>query len=151
MNRIQRWIRWLILESGVRGKTPMQVAQRLERSRNQVLERIRSSSRNDENHKVITHIIGIEKWGQQRLRCALGEPLVQEEYNRYRPALSTPWDELAPLFEQTRAETLAIVRQIDPSRAKQMIPHNAHGEISVNAWIHYLNLHANIESRRLKK
>lgn len=151
MNRIERWIRWMILERGVQGKTPAQVATRLERDCAGVLARIRSAGRNDENHKVITHIIGIEKWGQQRLRCALGEPWVQEEYNRYRPALSTPWDDLAPLFEQTRAETLAITRQIDPSRAKQMILHNAHGEISVNAWIHYLNLHANIESRRLKK
>jgi len=37
-------------------------------------------------------VIGIERWGQRRLRMLLGEPPVSDEYDSYRPGedLSMP-------------------------------------------------------------
>ncbi|HEX2618899.1 MAG TPA: DinB family protein, partial [Phototrophicaceae bacterium] len=116
----------------------------------QIVKRIASMPENKRNHSVITHIIGIEKWSQRRIRVALGEPFVDEEYTGYRPAKNTGWVELIPLFEATRRETIALVNQLDPSMLKQRVLHNGYGNITIGAWLRYVDVHSSFECRKLR-
>ena len=92
----------------------------------------------------LRHIIGIEKWGQSRLRVALGEPFVFDEYDDYRPSNGLSWNELQDEFAQTRAETLALISEIrdNDSYHSYRILHNEFGELSVDSWLFYLRIHA---------
>ena len=100
----------------------------------------------ERNYRLLNHMIGIEKWGQQRLKVALGEPFELDEHNRYCPPFRLSWNELQDIFSQTRSDTLEIARQIEALEPNETeIFHNDFGEMSVNHWLHYLRLHANIE------
>jgi hypothetical protein len=84
------------------------------------------------------------------MRVALGEPLLQEEYNDYRP-LETDVPTLRAVFQATRQETVSLCKSlrmagVDP---ETRILHNQFGEISLLGWLYYLIFHAGIESRRI--
>jgi hypothetical protein len=103
------------------------------------------------NRRVLNHIIGIERWGQSRLRVALGEAFKDEEYNGYRPPRETSWDELRAQFKRARAETIGLVGQIERKGApEQRIVHNAYGALSVRGWLSYLIIHANGECKKMR-
>lgn len=102
------------------------------------------------NAAVIAHIIGIERWGQRRLRVALGEPLLEDEYNPYRP-VETGVPALRAAFQSTRQETVSLCKSlrmagVDP---RTRIHHNQLGDISLLGWLFYLKVHAAIESLRI--
>lgn len=103
----------------------------------------------DFNRRVLNHVIGIERWGQRRLKVALGEPFVTEEYDGYRPPRETGWTDLQALFAETRAATVALARQLD-DKADVKILHNGWGELTVRGWLNYLHVHASLESRKMK-
>lgn len=140
----------LFLELPVRGKAPAQLADQLEASGKTLSTRFKGASHTPKTHSVITHIIGIERWGQARVRVALGDPYRQEEYDGYRPAKETAWEELPRLFEETRAETVRLTRLLSDAQAQTPIAHNEFGDISARGWLGYLNMHANIESRKVR-
>lgn len=104
------------------------------------------------NHDLAKHVIGIERWGQRRLRVALGEPFMQEEYDRYRPA-AHDMPTLSQEFADTRAETLRIARQLCEQHISpvQQVAHNDMGGVTVRGWLHYLDGHAYRESSRFKR
>jgi len=101
------------------------------------------------NRETLAHVVGIERWGQQRLRVALGEPLVLDEYDTYRP--EGDWPELVQSFRQTRQETISLIKSIRMARLDlgTCIRHNQFGEISLLGWIFYLKFHANLESLKI--
>ncbi len=105
----------------------------------------RDSSMNLERAR---HIIGIERWGQSRLRTALGAPLVRDEYDGYRPDDLNTMAALTQAFMSTRDETLTIIDHLQaagvPPTTKAL--HNELGEISLGAWVYYLNDHGLRES-----
>ena len=96
---------------------------------------------------MLSHIIGIERWGQSRLRVFLGEPFTQDEYNGYRPARDVPWDELVGQFSATRSETIALARALDEAliAPDKTVLHNQLGPLSARAWLRYLQTHASRE------
>jgi len=101
---------------------------------------------------VMRHIIGIERWGQSRLRVAFGEPFVRDAHQPYKPPREATWEELTQDFHDTRAETVAIARGLssDPPPPDWRVEHNALGPLSARAWLRYLQLHADLESRKLR-
>lgn len=105
----------------------------------------------DHNRRLINHIVGIERWGQQRLRTALGEPLVIDEYDGYRPPRAATLPELQADFAATRRDTVALTCELGAAGAEAVgLPHNQIGNLSVRSWLGYLNIHANWEAKKLK-
>jgi hypothetical protein len=111
------------------------------------LERIEDT---DKNRDQLRHIIAIERWGQRRLKVALGEPFIQDENHSYKPSNDTPWSTLKDMFATTRAETLAITQKLEPQNVKQTVPHNQFGPVTVLGWLKYLENHARLEGKRLR-
>ena len=106
---------------------------------------------NEKNKRIMSHIIGIEKWGQRRLQVALGEPLLANEYLDYRPARAVPFPELCEQFPAVRAATITLANQIAQTDAvHHKVPHNQFGDLDGKAWLHYLTIHADRESQALE-
>lgn len=137
----------LFLERPARGKSYAELAQRLEEAGESIHTRLSGKSYSEFSHRVLSHIIGIERWGQSRLRVFLGAPLVQDEYNGYRPARDLPWDDLIGQFTATRSETIALAHALKDSSVTpdKTVPHNQFGPISARAWLRYLQTHASRE------
>jgi hypothetical protein len=105
------------------------------------------------NYDCLAHIIGIERWGQRRLRVALGEPLIMDEYDAYRPSIALFWDDLRAEFHTTRQETLELIQQLIQAGVDNTtaVRHNELGIMTVAGWIRYLDMHANLEAKKFKK
>ncbi|MFZ2357822.1 MAG: hypothetical protein WA040_00620 [Anaerolineae bacterium] len=101
------------LERPFRNLSAAQIAQRLELD-GRTLERTFAAAKdNEHNRKLLNHIIGIERWGQSRLRVALGEPLAMDEYDGYRPPRKASWSELQNAFRSARQQSVALADQLD--------------------------------------
>jgi hypothetical protein len=111
------------------------------------LERIADT---DTNRDQLRHIIAIEKWGQHRLKVALGEKFIRDENHAYKPDPVTSWEELKDVFTATRGETLMLAEALKQNYSEQKVPHNQFGPFSVLAWLRYLENHARLEGKRLK-
>jgi hypothetical protein len=97
-------------------------------------------------------VIGIERWGQQRLRVALGDaPFTPDAYGGYRPDVARGVEALVDELLATRAETVAIGRRLAAEgKAEMVVAHNSIGPLSALGWLRYLRLHADLESRRVR-
>lgn len=105
----------------------------------------------EQNRRVLSHIVGIERWGQRRLQVALGEPPVQDEYNGYRPARERTWTELQADFAETRAQLTALAQQFAKREATaDPGPHNDFGPLTISGWLRYLDMHANLEAKKMR-
>jgi hypothetical protein len=102
--------------------------------------------------KVLRHITGIERWGQRRLQILLGEPPIADEYDGYRPGTDLTLDEQRALFRETRTATLALIDQLQAAGVGDdaTAPHNDFGPLTVRGWLRYLDMHANLESKKLR-
>ncbi len=100
---------------------------------------------------VLRHITGIERWGQNRLRVFLGQPLTLDEYDGYRPANNLTTEQQREEFRKTRAQTVALVQQLAAANiAKDShVRHNQFGPISLRGWLRYLEFHARQESKKI--
>lgn len=114
-----------------------------------VVKRMRNAAETDSNRTQARHIIGIERWGQRRLKVALGEPFVQDEYDNYQPPADIPWNELPEQFAQTRSETITLANQL-ANATDTTIKHNSFGDLTVKGWLHYLNGHAKFTAMRIR-
>lgn len=106
----------------------------------------------DDTRRIISHVIGIERWGQQRLKVAFGETFNAEEYTNYRPPREATLESLQFDFNDTRAATIDLIRRmqeqaVDPDVS---IEHNQYGPLTVRGWLQYLYTHSKSESERLK-
>lgn len=102
--------------------------------------------------KVLRHISGIERWGQQRLQMLLGAPPIHDEYDDYRPSANLTLAEQREFFRQTRADTLALVDQLQAAGVGDavMAPHNDVGPLTARGWLRYLDMHASLESKKMR-
>ena len=99
------------------------------------------------NREAIAHCVGIERWGQRRLRVGLGEPLVMDGHHGYRPDPAIGVDALRAEMSETRAGTVGLARElvaagVDPSTT---VRHNDLGDLSLAGWLAYLEQHASRE------
>jgi hypothetical protein len=140
----------LVFKGRAKNKTVDELAADLTATHEQIMQRVGELPDSQHNRRILSHIIGIERWGQRRLRVALGEPLIEDEYNGYRPAREVAMPALREQFAQTRQETIAIARQLSKVSDSVTIPHNGYGAFSVKDWLHYLTLHASFESKKLR-
>lgn len=142
----------LVFERPVRGLDADSMRNRLIQSGDAMVSAIRTAGDITANQDTATHIIGIERWGQARLRDALNGSYTSEEYDGYRPA-SAPITQLADLMQTTRAETVAVLAQLVSAGIPltTTIPHNTFGDMTVAGWLQYIQGHGAIESRKLRK
>lgn len=104
------------------------------------------------NRQQMRHLIGIERWGQRRLKTMLGEPPIQDEYDGYQPSEALAMIALRDEFRATRTKTLEVVRAIQSKGVAETAKanHNGMGDVSLKIWLRYLTSHANFESKRVK-
>ena len=151
MRPLQRLIglfRRPMAESQARGKTLEQLADDLAASAKVMDERMAGRPDTAMNREAVAHWVGIERWGQRRLRVALGEPLVMDAYHAYRPDVNDGIEALRDAFAATREETVALARRltdegVDPGMT---IRHNDLGDMTVAGWLAYLIQHPEQES-----
>ncbi len=142
----------LALERPARKQSLTELADQLAISGRTIAARTAALPDIPHNRRLLSHIIGIERWGHSRLRVLLGEPFVRDEYDRYRPSRETSWLELQAHFQETRAQTVALVRQIEAAGEHGgRVLHNQWGELNLRGWLRYLNVHADLESRKMKQ
>jgi len=149
MNLVGRIVHFVI-ENRARGLSYTQVCQNLQSGGEKIDALLRQAEDTPANRSQAGHVIGMERWGIQRLSCLLnGTPPLMDEYDSYRPAQELPMPALADAFKETRATTLALAARLEPL-ADQKVAHNNIGDLSVKTWLAYLNTHATTESRAIK-
>lgn len=130
-----------------------ELGQALERGGNFLAGRAARAADTEANRATLAHIIGIERWGQNRLRVALGQrDFVRDENHPYRPPQGASLRELQDLLSQTRAQTVDLARQLHdaPPPEGTTVEHNGLGPLTPKGWLRYLSQHADLESRRLR-
>lgn len=149
---LMKWEAQLIFERPVNRLSLSELTKQLQHSGNLITERLKTCADTPSNRRQICHLIGMERWGQRRLRVALGDPFLTEEYDHYRPSNERAWDELLAEWNITRQATLALIEDLSavnlPDDIKIM--HNQYGPLSVKAWLRYLDVHASSEGKRIK-
>ncbi len=150
MDVIRRTVGRYVFERQGAAKTATQLTDMLERSGRELTMRFQHAPQTEQNHRVVTHIIGIEKWSQMRIQVVQGAPFRDDEYDLYRPPRNTSWDDLKSIFEQTRRETVALTQGLSAAQLAQRVRHNSYGEMTAAAWLLYINLHSNLESWRIR-
>ncbi len=140
-----------VVEKQARGRGFRDLAGSLAESGDDLALRMRDAPDTPDNREAVQHIVGIERWGQRRLRVALGEPFVLDGHRPYRPAEDAPLRDLCEAFVGTRSDTVALARELEAEGvdAGLQVRHNDLGELTLGAWLAYLDGHARREARRL--
>ena len=113
-------------------------------------QRINQASDLPANRQQLRHIIGIERWGTQRLKVCFGEPFSRDEYETYAPAEDRSWPQLVADFKATRQETIALAKRFALEQpSNDVVEHNDFGPLNAKTWLQYLYSHANNEAKRL--
>jgi hypothetical protein len=147
------FFRKLIIDRKSNGLTLPQLRENLQQETQAVLHHHTQAADTEKNKAQMRHIIGIERWGQSRLRTLLGEPLLtREEYDNYAPADSLSMAELGETFAETRERLLGLIGELENAGISptKTIPHNQMGNMTLRSWLYYLNFHATNEARQIK-
>ncbi|MEX1018701.1 MAG: hypothetical protein WDZ49_03535 [Litorilinea sp.] len=152
--KLRQFLSAVLLERPGRRKTLVEWPVALTASGERLVARV-VNAQGDEarNREVLSHVVGIERWCQRRLRTFLGQPPVRDEYDGYRPGATASLAEQLAAFRAARADTIALVQELAealPEPDEATVDHNQYGPLSVYAWIRYLDLHANWEARRIR-
>jgi hypothetical protein len=142
----------LLIEGPARRRTYAQLGAALDRAAAKLEPRLSAAPDTAANREQLRHIVGIERWGQRRLRVALGEPPVADEMDDYMPPADSSMDELRTAFASARRETTVLARQLE-ARAVDggtRVEHNQFGPLSVRGWLSYLATHASFEGKRVR-
>ena len=150
--KVQQFVVDRLLEAPGTKLTLEELASTLQKSGERIERRIAKAAGTSVNRAVVSHIIGIERWGQERLLVLAGQPYVRDEYNRYAPSPALPWDSLRESFAKTRRGTVALVNILKLAGVSPTgtVPHNEFGDLTLRAWLRYLNGHADLESLKLR-
>lgn len=142
----------IYLERKGRGKSVQEWMQALQSSGLTLSEGYTKVSDSEENRKILSHVIGIERWATRCMAVALGEPLLEGEYDEFRPARETGWSELQSQFVETREATVSTIEKIIDADVdtSTKINHNHMGNLTITGWLSYLDTHGPFESKRMK-
>ncbi len=142
----------LFLERPARKVSLAQFAERLETSGQAVEARAASAQNPERTQKVLRHISGIERWGQRRLLAFLGQAVPTDEYDGYQPTTTLTTTEQCEFFRTTRQQTIILARQLEQANTPDTVrvPHNEFGPLTARSWLYYLNMHASLESKKMK-
>ncbi len=127
-----------------------ELTDRLEANGRTLAQRFAAQSDGDGVRETLRHVVGIERWGQRRLRVALGEAPEPGGHRPYRPPDEAGLDALRVAFATTRSDTVALARALarEEPAPDLRIAHDDLGPMSVGAWLAYLDGHALMETRR---
>lgn len=152
MSAIRQFFGDLFLRRPARRRSLAEHLAALDKGGGALLRRAARATPRAENRAALRHIIGIERWGQRRLATILGEPPADDEYDGYQPDAALDWPALRQELARTRLETIALGRRIDARGIGDAptVRHNDAGMLNARAWLHYLHLHARIESFRIR-
>jgi hypothetical protein len=133
----------IYVEWSAKGDSYEALLQRLRKNESTTLPRLLNATEAAWNREHASHVIGIERWGAQRLRTLLGEPLVMDEYDGYAPSTDLNMAELAAEFKSTRAATLALVNELQSKGISltKTAKHNELGDLSLGGWLAYISSH----------
>lgn len=111
-----------------------------------------NSADSEDHRRVLSHIIGIERWAQTRVKVALGGPFIEEEYNNYRPARDETWQEMRSEFAETRAASIRLAKELAEVNVPHttVIKHNDFGDMTIRGWLRYITMHGSFEAKRIK-
>ncbi len=139
-------------ERPARNRTMAEIGRDLGKSGAQIMERLVHLSPRAEDLERMRHIIGIERWGQRRLRVFLGEPFEMDGHHPYKPDEAMDWPALLEEFTDTRRDTIAMIDDLVKPRAAAVsaVEHNDFGELTAKGWLMYLKGHANNEAKNIK-
>jgi hypothetical protein len=142
----------LFIENPAQKQSFAQLTTKLEQSQTVIANRINTvKTQNLEKHRAtLRHIIGIERWGTERLKVALDEPFKSDGQKDYHPDSGRDFTALLEDFNNTRLETLRVAKLVEQKNPNVKIEHNGFGPLSVKGWLQYLNIHASSESLRLR-
>jgi hypothetical protein len=142
----------LFVENPAQKKSFVQLQANLEQSKTIIEARVsKAASQNLETHRTtLRHIIGIERWGTNRLKVALGQAFKSDGQKEYHPDQSLDLTQLLEHFRNSRLELLGVAKLLEAANSSIKIEHNNFGPISVKGWLGYLNVHSEIESRKLR-
>jgi hypothetical protein len=140
----------LMIEQPAKRQGLAALQKRLQKTGDDLATRLKGIKDSKENREKLRHIIAMEKWGQCRLKVALGEAFVADETHAYKPVEETSWEDLKSLYSITRLETKDLARKLNNTDVLQKVPHNQFGPLSVLGWLRYLNTHAFFESKRIR-
>jgi len=140
------------VERPARRAGPERLAERLEASLAPLVARYAAATDAAKAGEVLRHVIGIERWGQRRLRVALGDAAFErDEHHGYKPSDDLPLVALIDELRTTRAETVALARRVaTEGRAGVRVEHNGIGPLTAGGWLRYLRQHGDLESWRVR-
>jgi len=140
------------VERPARRAGPERLAERLEASLNSLTARYAAAADEAKAAKTLRHVIGIERWGQRRLRVALGDVAYErDEHHAYKPPDDLPLGALVDELRATRAETVALARRVAAEGKEGVaVEHNGIGPLTAAAWLRYLRQHGDLESWRVR-
>ena len=144
-----------VLERPTRHRSYAELSRELDKAGTRLDARLAQAADTESNREWARHIIGIERWGQSRLQVLnlgklSGGEGVSGGHRPYRPDAELSLPQLRELASLTRAQTSQLARQFEQTPPHEKAEHNSLGPLSARAWLRYLNLHADLESRRLK-
>jgi len=134
-------------ERQARGKTFSDLANELGEAWPRIETHLKGKPDTGMNREALAHCIGIERWGQSRLKVGLGEPFTLDAYHPYRPNLEDGVDALAQAMKETREATIALAHDLEAKGVpvEKKVEHNDLGEMSLGAWLMFLKQHASRE------
>ncbi|WP_261663067.1 DinB family protein [Deinococcus sp. Marseille-Q6407] len=141
-----------MVEQPAEGQSFLSLEESLQSSGEQLAARAAKASDTERNRERLRHIIGIERWGRARVQSAvLHRPWVMDEHHDYKPPKEMSMTELTEIFAEQRRRTAALAHSLheQPPRLNDKVMHNEFGPLSVRGWLRYLQLHAEMEGRRL--
>lgn len=155
MSKVQRIIGALIrpaVKLRARGRSPVELLERLEASRQLLESRVIRAHDTPGNREAINHIVGIERWGQSRLKLVPGGETDLDSYRGYRLPDDSDLASLQSAFVDTRAETIRLVRELSEAGVDPQckVRHNDLGDLTLVEWLIYLDDHAKRESIRIR-
>jgi hypothetical protein len=146
---IFHWVGRVMFERPAGKRSVVEHAAELSKSGDEVRARIARKSGTPKNVARLRHVVGIERWGQARLRVFLGDPLVMDGHHGYKPT-STDWDTLQAEFASARADTVALAARLTTTDLPRTVPHNQFGPLTERGWLQYIRGHAQTESKLMR-
>ncbi len=150
-NILVRWGAHLVFERPVRKLSMGVLITELNQSAKDLTSHLDNCPDTPNNRRKLSHMVGIERWGQRRLRVSLGEPFLTEEYDHYCPSIERTWEELISEWVATRNATIALASNMVKINVSPecKIEHNQYGFLSIKAWLRYLDVHSISEGKRI--
>jgi hypothetical protein len=148
-DRIYQWAGQRFIERPASRMPVVDLAAALSASGDDVRGRLAKAGASPRNVARLRHIIGIERWGQRRLRTFLGEPPATDGHHPYKPT-ETEWGALLTEFASARADTVALAAELTTADERATVPHNQFGPFTARGWLRYLDRHARMEAKLMR-